>query len=155
MSELSTATPSVLRLASILVQAFQVSDMGSYTSTLRTRSDPLKPPTAYTKPFRTARPANENYTTTWSTIKIFWYKEKIILGQVFKIDTSTLRSTRQIEAPFVDKVRIKPATFRSIVHRKMRMECKWAALPSQSHPRMWHLLWQGQNNRSSALCMLT
>lgn len=56
MLPLTTATPNVLRLASMLGQEFQVSFRGSYTSILRTRNEPLKPPTAYTKPFNTATP---------------------------------------------------------------------------------------------------
>lgn len=53
---LSVATPSVDRRASILAQDDHESLDGSYTSTVRTRKDPLKPPTAYTFPLITAMP---------------------------------------------------------------------------------------------------
>ena len=53
---LSTATPRVLRLASMLAMEVQVSAAGSYMSTVLTRRLPLNPPTAYTRPLTTVTP---------------------------------------------------------------------------------------------------
>ncbi|KAF4521715.1 hypothetical protein B566_EDAN012163, partial [Ephemera danica] len=57
MHPLRTATPSVDRLASILAQLIHWSVTASYTSTVRTLREPLKPPTAYTRPPITDKPA--------------------------------------------------------------------------------------------------
>ena len=131
MRPLRTATPSVLRRASILGHEFQVSDTGSYTSILRTRSEPLNPPTAYTRPFNTANPVD--------TAQLWQVQEMKLWTQTQSQKTRTLAKTGT--CPFIMALAEKPC--RKMVHlpQGTSAACIIRLFNTANHAKIIQLWW--------------
>lgn len=90
-----TAAPSVDLLASIVAPGVQQSVRGSYLSTVRTRSEPLKPPTAHMHPCH----VKTRIKTRKKTIVTRYHFIQNIYNIVFQ--TQTTRFDISLQATFV------------------------------------------------------